>query len=278
MLKFLKLIALLLVSQAAIAQPKIATDSLVFTEFQSNILAEKRRFIVHLPLNYFKETDKKYPVMYVLDGTSQDQHTSDKIAVLAAANLMPECIVVGILNSKGNRNRDQTPPFMQTETEDNQSPLGQADNFLSFIEKELIPKIENTYRFNGYRTLSGHSRGGLFVLYSLLEKPDLFHARFCYSTPVWRFNDMIINKIADFAKAKKTIKKSFIFLSVGANETDNIVGGFNRLNLLLNTHNIKNLKQSIYLTPLADHQQNPLFATSRAMAEWGTYYSFQLAQ
>lgn len=276
--RFLKLIILLLIAQTAMAQPKIPTDSLVFTEFQSTIMAEKRRIIVHLPLNYFKEVDKKYPVMYVLDGTAQDQHTSDKISVLAAANLMPECIVVGILNSKGNRNRDQTPPFMQTETEDNKSPFGEANLFLSFIEKELIPKIEQNYRSNGYRTLSGHSRGGLFVLYSLLEKPDLFNARFCYSTPVWRFNDSMINKIADFAKAKTAIKKSFLFLSAGANETDNIVGGFNRLNRVLGTHKIKNLRLFIYLTPLADHQQNPLFATSRAMAEWGTYYSSQLTK
>ena len=234
--------ALLLIGQTAMAQPKIPIDSLVFIEFQSTIMVEKRKIIVHLPLNYFKETDKKYPIMYVLDGTAQDQHTSDKISVLAAANLMPECIVVGILNSKGNRNRDQTPPFMQTETEDSKSPLGKA---------------------------------GLFVLYSLLEKPDLFNARFCYSTPVWRFNDSMINKIADFAKTKKTIKKSFLFLSVGANETDHMVGGFNRLNMVLATHKIKNLELFVYLTPLADHQQNPLFATSRAMAEWGTYYSLQ---
>jgi predicted alpha/beta superfamily hydrolase len=273
--KFLKLIVLLLIGQTAMAQPKIPTDSLVFTEFQSTVMAEKRRIIVHLPLNYFKETDKKYPVMYVLDGTSQDQHTSDKISVLAAANLMPECIVVGILNSKGNRNRDQTPPFMQTETEDSKSPFGEAGLFLSFIEKELIPKIEQSYRSNGYRTLSGHSRGGLFVLYSLLEKPDLFNARFCYSTPVWRFSDSMTNKIADFAKAKNPIKKSFLFLSAGANETENIVGGFNRLNVVLVTHKIKNLKLFAYLTPLADHQQNPLFATSRAMAEWGAYYLAQ---
>lgn len=273
MLKFLKLIVLLLIGQTTIAQPKIATDSLIFTEFQSNIMAEKRRVIVHLPLNYFKETDKKYPIMYVLDGTAQDQHTSDKISVLAAANLIPECIVVGILNSKGNRNRDQTPPFMQTETEDDKSPFGEAQNFLSFIEKELIPKIENTYRSNGYRTLSGHSRGGLFVLYSLMEKPELFNARFCYSTPVWRFNDIMITKMTAFAKAKKIKEKSFLFLSAGADETENIVGGFNRLNVALATHKIKNLTFSIYLTPLANHQQNPFFASSRALTEWGIYYS-----
>lgn len=264
---------LLLVSQLALAQTKIATDSLVFTEFESQIMKEKRRVIVHLPLNYVKEQHKKYPVMYVLDGTSQDQPTSDKISVLAAAQLIPECIVVGILNSKGNRNRDQTPPFMQTETDDNQSPMGEADRFLTFIEKELMPKISHEYRTNNYNTLTGHSRGGLFVLYSLLTKPDLFQARFCYSTPVWRFNDQMITQLAAFAKDKKPIAKSFLFLSAGADETENIVGGFHRLNKVLLNAKIKNLSVSTYLTPLANHQQNPLMATSKALVAWGTYYT-----
>lgn len=252
------------------AQTRPATDSLVFTEFYSKILAEKRRVIVHLPLNYTKEPLKKYPVMYVLDGGSQDIHTSDKISVLASAQLIPECIVVGIMNTKTSRNRDQTPPFMQTETEDPKSPLGEADHFLSFIEKELIPKIDSNYRVNGYQSLSGHSRAGLFVLYSLIQMPILFNARFCYSTPVWRFNDTMITKTIDFLKTQKIKTKTFLFLSVGADETENIVGGFNRLNNALKPFQ-KNLTFYQYLTPLANHQQNPLIATSKGLVEWGKF-------
>ena len=50
--------------------------------------------------------------MYVLDGTSQDGHTDDKLTVLSDAGLVPYAIVVGIPKSGGNRERDQTPRFM----------------------------------------------------------------------------------------------------------------------------------------------------------------------
>jgi hypothetical protein len=263
---------LLTLSTDLMAQNRPATDSLVLTEFSSKILAEKRRIIVHLPLNYVKEPTKKYPVMYVLDGGSQDIHTADKISVLAGAGIIPECIVVGIMNTKTSRNRDQTPPFMQTETEDPASPMGNGDQFLNFIEKELIPKIDSNYRVNGYKTLTGHSRGGLFVLYSLLERPALFNARFCYSTPVWRFNDILIKKVENYIKQANFNKPSLLFLSAGANETANIVGGFNRLNTVLSINTPKKLTVKNYLTPFADHQRNPLFATSRALMEWGKFY------
>jgi predicted alpha/beta superfamily hydrolase len=137
-------------------------DGIVQTKIYSTILSEERRLIIHLPRNYSKDTTQKYPVMYVLDGTSQDQHTADKIAVLSDAGLIPKAIVVGIPNTRGNRERDQTPPFMRTNVDDQNSPYGAADKFLSFIEKELILFIDDNYRTSGYRTLSGNSRGGLF--------------------------------------------------------------------------------------------------------------------
>ena len=273
MFKFLKIFLLAFIfSIPAIAQNRAATDSLVFTTFESKILAEQRRIIVHLPLNYTKEPTKKYPVMYVLDGGNQDVHTSDKIAVLAAAEIIPECIIVGILNTKTSRNRDQTPPYMQTETDDLKSPLGKADQFLSFIKKELIPKIDSNYRTSGYKTLTGHSRGGLFVLYTFIEQPNLFNAQFCYSSPVWRFNDLMIKKVEAFVKSTTLTHPKFLFLNAGAEETENIRGGNKRLIDILKAHPQRNLTVKNFLTPFANHQQNPLFATSKALTEWGKFY------
>ena len=47
---------------------------------------------------------------------------------------------------------------------------------------ERIFVIEKQYRTSTYRTISSNSRRGLLVLYSLLEKPDIFQARVCYSS------------------------------------------------------------------------------------------------
>src|SRR5215208_2350225 len=110
-------------------------DNLVQTSIHSTILGEDRSVIIHLPRNYSKDIAQKYPVMYVLDGTSQDQHTADKIAVLSDAALIPKAIVVGLPNTRGNRERDQTPPYMRRNVDDEKSPYGAGDKFLSFIEK-----------------------------------------------------------------------------------------------------------------------------------------------
>src|SRR6185503_13456384 len=110
-------------------------SNIVQTNIHSTILDEDRRVIIHLPRNYSKDTAQKYPVMYVLDGTSQDDHTADKINVLSDAGLVPTAIVVGLPNTRGNRERDQTPPFMRRIVEDEKSPYGAGDKFLAFIEK-----------------------------------------------------------------------------------------------------------------------------------------------
>jgi predicted alpha/beta superfamily hydrolase len=244
--------------------------NIIQTIVHSTIMDEDRRAIIHLPRNYSKDTAQKYPVMYVLDGTSQDDHTADKLTVLSDAGLAPATIVVGLPNTRGNRERDQTPPFMRRNVDDEKSPYGAGDKFLSFIEKELIPFVDGNYRTSGYRTLSGNSRGGLFVLYSLLEKPDLFQARFCYSTPVWRFENLMVNKISQFLLASPRLK-GFLYVSVGDKETDQMTGGFTKLVTVLKKNRKKQFRWTADFTPYAIHQDNALISTSKGLAEWGKY-------
>ena len=246
------------------------SENIIETKLHSTILNEERRVIIHLPRNYSKDVSRKYPVMYVLDGTSQDQHTADKIAVLSDAGLIPSAIVVGLPNTRGNRERDQTPPYMRRDVNDANSPLGAADKFLAFVEKELIPGVESNYRTSGYRTLSGNSRGGLFVLYSLMEKPDLFQARFCYSTPVWRFDNLMVNKITDFLRSSSGFN-SFLYLSVGEKETEQMVGGFDKLVETLKKNRKGGFRWVADHTPFAVHQDNARISTSKGLAEWGKY-------
>ena len=250
------------------AQEKSKTDSLIFTELNSKVLNEKRRIVVHLPLNYTKQSSKKYPVMYVLDAGSMDFNIADRLFTLASARIAPECITVGILNARNTRERDQTPTFMQTNVDDPASPFGKSDQFLEYIQSELIPLIDSSYRTTGYQTISGHSRAGLFVLYTLLLKPELFNARFCYSTPAWRFDNILIKKLEEALRKKPLNKDSYLFFTVGENENPNIKASFNILIEMLKSTKPKRLKWGSYLTPLADHQTNPVFSAAKALAEW----------
>jgi predicted alpha/beta superfamily hydrolase len=246
------------------------SSSVVQTNIHSTILSEDRVVIIHLPRNYSKDTTQKYAVMYVLDGTSQDGHTADKITVLSDAGFVPSAIVVGLPNTRGNRERDQTPPFMRRNVDDEKSPYGAGDKFLSFIEEELIPFIDSHYRTSGYKTLSGNSRGGLFVLYSLMEKSTLFQAWFCYSTPVWRFDNLMVNKVSEFLLASSGLK-GFLYISVGDKETDQMVGGFTKLVDVLRKNRKKQFRWVADRTPYAVHQDNALISTSKGLSAWGKY-------
>jgi len=246
------------------------SPNVIQASIHSEVLGEDRSVVIHLPRNYDKETTQKYTVMYVLDGTSQDDHTADKISILSDAGLVPPAIVVGLPNTRGNRERDQTPPYMRRNVDDEKSPYGVGDKFLLFIEKELLPFVESNYRTSGYRTLTGNSRGGLFVLYSLMEKPALFDARFCYSTPVWRFDNLMVKRMSEFLVASRGLK-GFLFLSVGDKETDQMIGGFTKLVDVLAKYRNAQFKWVADRTPYAVHQDNALISTSKGLAEWGKY-------
>lgn len=244
-------------------------ESVVLTTIHSKILNEEREVIIHLPNNYDKK--KKYPVMYVLDGSSQDKHIANKFDVLSSAGYIPETIVVGIPNVGGKgRQRDYTPPYMKMDIDEKDSPLGAGDQFLSFMEKELFPNIEQNYSASKTRSLAGNSRGGLLVMYSLLYKPDLFKGRFCFSPAFWRDDNLIINKVSAFLEAHENLN-SFLYLSMGDEENEKMKNGFNEMTKTLRKKENGQLVWYSEFTKNADHQNNAELSASVGIRKWTDY-------
>jgi predicted alpha/beta superfamily hydrolase len=137
---------------------------------QSSILKEKRKIIIRLPDDY--DTSKKtYPVLYLLDGDGKSLlHTVSVINKLGQDENIPNLIVVAI----GNTDRDRD--MMPISTKQYSVPVAGAKQFLSFIGDELIPHIKKKYRTNQQRILCGKSLSGLFTLYALLTRPQLFES------------------------------------------------------------------------------------------------------
>ena len=168
-----KFLALLLLSLLGTQRPALAqqvTAQLgVRRTLKSAILNEERAVFVHLPASY--DTSRaSYPVLYLLDGTSAS--LQEMIAItsrMRGDRGAPEMIIVAVANT--NRNRDMMPVVAK----DYPGPPG-AEEFLAFLERELVPDIERTYRTAEPRILMGKSLSGLFTLYALLTKPILFNA------------------------------------------------------------------------------------------------------
>jgi predicted alpha/beta superfamily hydrolase len=107
------------------------------------------------------------------------------------------------------RERDFTP------TKTSGSPAsGGGPAFLNFLEHDIIPLIERTYRtIPADRGLLGHSIGGLFALYALEERPALFQ-RIVAASPVAGWDhDLLIKSAAE--KLKNLPKPVRLDLSAG---------------------------------------------------------------
>ncbi|MEJ1972139.1 MAG: alpha/beta fold hydrolase [Lacunisphaera sp.] len=108
---------------------------------------------------------------------------------------MPPVIIVNIGHGSSGymplRARDFTP----TRTE-REPTSGGAAAFLDFLEHEIIPFVDRTYRtLPDDRALLGHSYGGLFALYALEERPGLFQ-RIVAASPVPAWDDDLLIKAA----------------------------------------------------------------------------------
>ena len=272
-LRLASLAAILLLPAAsvspAVPHTAAAADSVVVVRYQSTILGQERELIIHLPRGY--DATHRYPVLYVLDGSSQDQPLADKLDSLYGERAVPQTIVVGIPNMSGsNRTFQLVPPFMRTDPQNPDSPLGTGDRFLEFMEKELIPFIEAHYGASPTRLFAGNSRGGLLVMYSLVQKPDLFAGRLCFSTPLWRENNLLIARVSTFLRSR-SVFNSFLYVSAGANETANILSGLDTLAAVLNHATPSGVVWHVERTPGVDHQLNAAVSGWSALRKWGAY-------
>ena len=218
-------VALLLFAAAAHAQAPPLYEAPERLVIKSQVLGEERTILVRTPPAYAARTNERFPVLYMTDGDAHIQHTSGTVSFLARNARMPEMIVVGITNT--DRTRDLSPtrverlpgnPNVRFPTS------GGADNFLKFIETELIPHIESKYRTQPFRALAGHSLGGLFAVHAMVAKPELFNSYIAVSPALQWDNFVTIDRAKEFFKTRKEYNRT-LFIALG-NEPGDIGDAF----------------------------------------------------
>jgi uncharacterized protein len=151
------------------------------------VLGESRVIDVALPVRYERDTAQRYPVLVVLDGEFEHEIAASIARFYAGMSQLPPLIVVGVRN--GDRDHDFTPaPVAGFATPPEAQRPGGADAFLSFMSDELVPWIDRSYRTAPLRVLVGHSLGGLFALYTIAHRPDLFTGFLIMEPSAW-WND-----------------------------------------------------------------------------------------
>jgi predicted alpha/beta superfamily hydrolase len=184
----------------------------VVDSIYSEILSESRQIYIQIPSSFNPTKNQKYPVVFILDGETFLPTVND-VQNYYSGGFTPEMVLVGIANDK-NRVRDLTTSSITTKygmpfNEKN----GEADNFRRFIEKELIPYIESKYPVTNYRTLIGHSYGGLFTISTLLNQPDLF-ANYLAIDPSLDWDNQKLLKEAQDVLAKQNYINKTLFMSL----------------------------------------------------------------
>ena len=181
----------------------------------SQILQESRTLNIYLPKGYNKS--KSYPVLYLLDGSAHEDfvHICGLSQFFNLMMNMPPMIIVGIENV--DRKRDFTFPTKDKELIKKTPTCGGSEKFMGFLEIELIPYIEKTFKVTEQRFLIGQSLGGLMASEILLKKADMFSHYFIVSPSLWWDNESMLNQ-APMLYKNQSDKVRFVYIAVGKEE------------------------------------------------------------
>lgn len=230
---------------------KAQTDNKVvigtIDSIQSKILNEKRKIWVYVPPNdgtSEKYEKQRYPVVYLTDG---DYHFITVVSMIQQLHpswgnpFCPNMIVVGILNT--DRTRDLTPTHAVYIPEDSTS--GGGENYISFIEKELIPYIDSKYPSEPYKMLIGHSIGGLAVMQTFVHHTNLFNSYVCVDPSLW-WDNLTLLKESRALLANKKFQGTSLFLGSSSSFVD-IEMDINKLSTDTTDTNIQFIRSNLEL-------------------------------
>ena len=178
-------LALALVSAPALAEP--TPQPIVLGEsytVPSQVMGGERTINVYLPAGY-AAGDKRYPVLYLIDGgVDQDfVHVVGASVIGAAWGRQQDAIIVGIATN--DRRDELTGPTSDPALLAKYPTAGHSERFRRFIRDEVKPLIAARYRTNGTDGVIGESLAGLFIAETWLREPDLFGSYAAISPSLW---------------------------------------------------------------------------------------------
>ena len=175
----------------------------------SAVLGEERAFWVSLPEGYREHPERKWPVLYLLDGDVFFLSVTGFTRFFAGSDALP-CVVVAVLNV--DRTRDFTPTCSVARRDGTVHPEdrpagGEAARFRRFLTEELRAEVQRLYPHAGSRNyLFGHSYAGLFTLCTLLDAPDSFDAYVAVDPSLWWDQGYVLKHAAERARSGINLK------------------------------------------------------------------------
>jgi len=143
----------------------------------------QRRMFVYTPFGYDDDSNRQYPVLYLLHGSGGDETAwADYGRVCQILDYMihsGQCLPLIVVMPNGNMNLDAAPgesPWMnkQPSANNTSSMFGKVE---AHFPEEIIAYAEKKYRIiadKDHRAIAGLSLGGLQTIFISANNPDIF--------------------------------------------------------------------------------------------------------
>ncbi|MDI2588361.1 alpha/beta hydrolase-fold protein [Psychrobacillus sp. NEAU-3TGS] len=244
---------------------KVWLEDTEFWEMKSNIMDYTYDIKVSIPKEEAPENG--FPIYYMLDGNWYFQMGRDVVRLQAGngpKTLISPAIVVGIghkgtKEDVGKRRFYEFTPFAETykyPERFNGTQIwdhGGAEKLLAFIEQELMPIINEKYAVNrDKQTLFGHSLSGLFVVWALFKRPDLFPYYVATSPSIWwNEHELFMHAEQYFQEGLPHAHRKLLML-VGSEE-DFMVDDAKQLYAKMSEHKTEQLEVELYIAEDENH-------------------------
>lgn len=141
---------------------------------QSKVLGVERHFSIFLPNSYETNTDKKYPVLYLLHGHGEDDRRWGNC---------PEGMIDGAFNAIFASGECQEMLIVLPDAGSDRNGYFNVDGwrYEDYFFQELIPHIESNYRVladKGHRAIAGLSMGGGGTTVYAQKHPEMFSSAY----------------------------------------------------------------------------------------------------
>jgi len=228
---------------------------------------------IQVPKEYDVQAERRYPTVVLLDGNFFFPMMSSMLHQYETARELPPMILVSIgYNSfttmDSLRVRDYL--FPESLTSDEMHASGGGENFKKYITEELLPKIDEDFRTRREdRTLLGHSFGGYFTLYAMLnqvEGKSREFRNFVSASPTLWYHEFYLNHLVDALKRRKEKNVLNVFLSAGELEDSTwTVGPVKKLNYDLVERNIDAVDLQIRVYNQLDHMDVAMLSFTKGL-------------
>ncbi len=174
---------------------------------------------VLLPANY--DANRTYPSVYLIDGHWHYLNVAADAKQLMESGKIEDIILVSIayanlrpsnLNDFGVISEFRVDDLTFPKNREDDELGGNAFEFRQFIANDLIPFIEANYATDGTdRTLMGHSLGGYFGIWEMLNFSDssLFAQVEAGSPALWWADGYLMSQLAEAAKDNRSLPFDF---------------------------------------------------------------------